>query len=63
LRFLLYAACAKDERLPIAIACTTAQRFSSLGIGSIGTLVITGIVNSWLLVGSADALTNADCGL
>ena len=32
------------------------QRFSTLGIVSVATLLVTGIVNSWILVGSVHAL-------
>jgi putative copper resistance protein D len=35
-----------------AIASHVAQRFSMLGIVSVGTLFVTGIVNSQILVGA-----------
>ena len=40
-----------------------AQRFSTLGIVSVATLTVTGIVNAWILVGSFHALVDyADTG-
>lgn len=44
------------------IAEKATRRFSSLGILSVGTLIITGIVNSWILVGSFAALVGTDYG-
>jgi putative copper resistance protein D len=38
------------------------QRFSTLGIVSVGTLLVTGIVNAWILVGSIHALTVTEYG-
>ena len=39
-----------------SLARDAAQRFSTLGIVSVGTLLVTGIVNAWILVGSIHAL-------
>ncbi|GAC1335974.1 MAG: copper homeostasis membrane protein CopD [Bradyrhizobium sp.] len=39
-----------------SIAGDSAQRFSILGIVSVATLFVTGIVNAWILVGSFHAL-------
>jgi putative copper resistance protein D len=39
-----------------SLAQDAAQRFSTLGIVSAGTLLLTGIVNAWILVGSIHAL-------
>ncbi len=39
-----------------SLAQDAAQRFSTLGIVSVGTLLLTGIVNAWILVGSIHAL-------
>ncbi len=44
----------------IAIAATT--RFSTLGILAVGTLVVTGSVNAWSLVGSTRALFDTAYG-
>jgi putative copper resistance protein D len=38
------------------------RRFSTLGIASVGTLLLTGIVNAWILVGSFNALLVSDYG-
>jgi putative copper resistance protein D len=48
---ILNAACAKADEVSIAVADIAAQRLSSLGIASVGTLVITGVVNSWIWPG------------
>jgi putative copper resistance protein D len=37
-------------------------RFSILGIISVATIVITGIVNSWAILGSVTALLGIDYG-
>ncbi len=39
-----------------SLARDAARRFSTLGIVSVGTLLLTGIVNAWILVGSIHAL-------
>ena len=46
----------------LAVARTATLRFSTLGIVSVATLLLTGIVNSWYLVGSVSALTGTDYG-
>ena len=46
----------------LAVARTATLRFSTLGIVSVATLLLTGIVNSWYLVGSVAALTGSDYG-
>lgn len=56
LALVLNAASAKADAFSVAVARIATQRFSSLGIASVGTLVATGIVNSWILVGSVDAM-------
>jgi putative copper resistance protein D len=40
----------------------SAQRFSTLGIVSVATLLATGIVNAWILVGSFTALLATQYG-
>jgi putative copper resistance protein D len=45
-----------------SLARDAAQRFSTLGIVSVATLVATGIVNSWILVGSFRALLVTEYG-
>jgi copper resistance protein D len=45
-----------------AVAREAVARFSILGIVSVGTLIATGLVNSWMLVGNVAALTGTDYG-
>jgi copper resistance protein D len=49
-----------DAWAPVAQAVT--ERFSTLGIVSVGTILATGIVNSGILVGSLHALTATEYG-
>jgi putative copper resistance protein D len=54
---LLLAAARRNQGLAWAsLTGGAAQRFSTLGIVSVGTLLVTGIVNAWILVGSVHAL-------
>ena len=53
---------ATRDRPSIAIARAATLRFSTLGIVSVGVLVLTGIVNSWVLSGSVAALVGTDYG-
>jgi putative copper resistance protein D len=47
----------RDQAIASArLAQAAAKRFSTLGIGSVGILLATGIVNAWILVGSFRAL-------
>jgi copper resistance protein D len=62
LAMLLSAACTNNDEFWITIARAATLRFSILGVVSVGTLVATGIVNSWFLVGSIDALATTDYG-
>ncbi len=50
------------EATPIAIARTATFRFSTLGIVAVGTLLVTGGINAWYLVGSISALTGTEYG-
>jgi putative copper resistance protein D len=45
-----------------ALELDVVRRFSSLGIASVATLVISGIINAWILVGSFRALVVTDYG-
>jgi copper resistance protein D len=56
LALLLAAARRKQAFAWASLARDAAQRFSTLGIVSVGTLLVTGIVNAWILVGSIHAL-------
>jgi putative copper resistance protein D len=60
LALLLHAASGDLNGLGIARVATL--RFSTLGIVSVATLLVTGLVNSWYLVGNIDALTGSDYG-
>jgi len=51
----LFAAAGADDA-SLAIARTATTRFSMLGIASVGTLLATGIVNTFYLVGNVPAL-------
>jgi copper resistance protein D len=46
----------------LAVARIATLRFSTLGIASVATILITGIVNTWYLSGSVDALTETKYG-
>lgn len=48
--------------VPASLARGTAERFSTLGIVSVATLSVTGLVNAWILVGSFEALTSTEYG-
>src|SRR3954469_6275395 len=60
---LLLAAASRHDALPWAsIARDATRRFSNLGIVSVGTILATGMINSWILVGSLHALTVTEYG-
>ncbi|MEH2483697.1 putative copper resistance protein D [Nitrobacteraceae bacterium AZCC 2146] len=56
LALLLTAARRHNDHEWMSIARDATQRFSTLGILSVGALIATGIVNVWILVGSLHAL-------
>ena len=58
---VLFAAAGADDA-SLAIARTATTRFSILGIISVGTLLATGIVNTYYLAGSLPALDGTDYG-
>jgi putative copper resistance protein D len=58
---VLFAAAGADDA-SLAIARTATARFSILGIVSVGTLLATGIVNTFYLAGSVAALFHTDYG-
>jgi copper resistance protein D len=58
---VLFAAAGADDASP-AMARTATVRFSFLGIVSVGTLTVTGIVNTYYLAGSVRALLHTDYG-
>jgi putative copper resistance protein D len=54
---ILLAQTWRDQNPPaVAAACTATLRFSVLGLSCVGTLLVTGIVNTWFLSGSVPAL-------
>jgi copper resistance protein D len=60
---LLLAAVRRDHAAASAsLARDATRRFSTLGIVSVATLVVTGIVNAWILVGSFHALLVTEYG-
>jgi copper resistance protein D len=58
---LLLAMAGKDADA-LTVARTATLRFSTLGIVSVITILLTGIVNTWYLAGSIDALTETKYG-
>jgi putative copper resistance protein D len=58
---LLLSMTGKNAAL-LPVARTATLRFSTLGIASVGTLLLTGMVNTWYLVGSVSALTESNYG-
>jgi len=58
---LLLAMTAEDPST-LAAAGAATRRFSTLGIVSVATLLVTGSINGWYLVGSVDALTESAYG-
>ena len=60
---LLATARRHDDMTWAKIARDATLRFSTLGIISVTTLLATGIVNAWILVGSLPALVRTDYGL
>jgi putative copper resistance protein D len=60
---LLLAAVRRDDPArSAAVAGETIRRFSTLGMVAVATLVATGLINSWILVGSFHALLAAEYG-
>ena len=62
LALLIGPALACADAPSIAIAREAVLRFSMLGIVSVGTLLTTGIINTWAIVGSLTALAGTDYG-
>jgi copper resistance protein D len=62
LGLLLSAARHLPEAGSVAAARQAVLRFSPLGVVSVGTLVATGVVNTWFLAGSVPALVATDYG-
>jgi putative copper resistance protein D len=62
LALVLRAARRDQSEAAAAVAHAAVLRFSSLGIAGVGTLVLTGSVNTWVLAGSVAALVDTDYG-
>jgi putative copper resistance protein D len=62
LALLLAAARRHDDPLWDKVACIATRRFSLLGIVSVATLIATGLLNAWVLVGSLEALVITEHG-
>jgi copper resistance protein D len=59
---LLAAILRQDVAASASLAADATRRFSILGIVSVATLMATGLVNAWILVGSFHALLVAEYG-
>jgi copper resistance protein D len=46
----------------VAVTLVATLRFSTLGVISVGTLLVTGLVNTWFLAGTIPALVGTDYG-
>jgi len=53
---------AADDAAAVATVRAATLRFSTLGLVSVGSLLVTGIVNTWYLAGSVAALLGTDYG-
>jgi putative copper resistance protein D len=60
---LLLAQTRRDDSLQaVTVARAATQRFSVLGLSCVGTLLVTGVVNTWFLAGSVPALLGTPYG-
>ena len=59
---LLFSAVRRDCSASMLLARDATQRFSVLGIVCVGTLILSGTVNAWILVGSLHALFFSEYG-
>ena len=62
LAFCLASAYRADDQAAARIAIGATTRFSTLGLVSVGTLLATGMVNTWFLAGSVANITGTDYG-
>jgi putative copper resistance protein D len=62
LPLIVFFAAAGADDASLAMARTATTRFSILGIVSVGTLLVTGIVNTYYLAGTVPALLHTDYG-
>ncbi len=50
------------DRRSLAVARAATLRFSAIGVASVGTIIATGIINTWYLAGSVEVLTATTYG-
>jgi copper resistance protein D len=62
LALLLAAARRATDSSVASIARAATLRFSTLGVIAVGTLLVTGVANAWVLVGSVPALVGTEYG-
>jgi copper resistance protein D len=62
LALLLRAMRREASEAAVAVARAAVTRFSSLGIASVGALVVSGSINTWVMAGSVAALLETDYG-
>jgi putative copper export protein/mono/diheme cytochrome c family protein len=62
LAYVFVAAFRSDETPDLHVAADITRRFSTLGLISVGTLLITGVINTWFLAGDIPALVGTDYG-
>jgi putative copper resistance protein D len=62
LAMLLHAAGRSPDPPAMMVARKATQRFSALGVTSVGALLATGVVNTWVLAGSVAALFDTGYG-
>ncbi len=60
--FALLLAMTRRDAGALAVARSATLRFSTLGLASVVTILVSGIVNSWYLVGSIPAFTDTEYG-
>jgi copper resistance protein D len=62
LAFLFNGARRSSSTTDVAVTLVATLRFSTLGVISVGTLLVTGLVNTWFLAGTIPALVGTDYG-
>jgi putative copper export protein/mono/diheme cytochrome c family protein len=62
LAFLFATALRASSTASLRIAAVAARRFSTVGIASVGALLLSGLVNAWYLVGDVPALLGTPYG-
>jgi copper resistance protein D len=62
LPLVLLLASTRRGEISLAVARDATLRFSMLGVISVGVLLVTGVMNGWVLVGSMPALVGTDYG-